>query len=53
MIVLDDFVPCPTWPPIAGGRVDTVRQEWLADERFTSVDVMVAEDTSVVIAVKK
>ena len=53
MIVLDDFVPCAGWPPIAGGRVDNVRQEWLADERFTSVDVMVAEDTSVIVAVRR
>ena len=53
MIVLDDFTPCPTWPPLEGGRVDTLRLEWLSDDRFTSVDVMVAEDTSVVIAVKK
>jgi hypothetical protein len=30
-----------------------LRLDWLSDERFTSVDVMVAEDTSVVIAVKK
>ena len=53
MIVLDDFIPCPTWPPLARGRVDTLRLDWLSDERFTSVDVMVAEDTSVLIAVKK
>ncbi|CAA9397695.1 MAG: hypothetical protein AVDCRST_MAG75-1926 [uncultured Propionibacteriaceae bacterium] len=53
MIVLDDFTPCATWPPLDRGRVDTLRQEWLADERFTSVDVMVAEDTSVIIAVKR
>jgi predicted O-methyltransferase YrrM len=53
MIVLDDFIPCPTWPPLVRGRVDTLRLDWLADERFTSVDVMVAEDTSVLIAVKK
>jgi hypothetical protein len=33
--------------------VDTLRLDWLSDERFSSVDVMVAEDTSVVIAVKK
>ena len=32
--------------------MDTLRQDWLSDERFTSVDVMVAEDTSVIIAVK-
>lgn len=53
MIVLDDFVPCAAWPPMAGGRVDTLRQEWLADDRFTAVEVMVAEDTSVIIAVRR
>ncbi len=53
MIVLDDFTPCPSWPPLQGGRVDALRVAWLSDERFTSVDVMVAEDTSVVIAVKR
>jgi predicted O-methyltransferase YrrM len=53
MLVLDDFTPCPSWPPLSRGRVDTLRLEWLSDERFTSVDVMVAEDTSVLIAVKR
>jgi predicted O-methyltransferase YrrM len=53
MIVLDDFTPCPSWPPLSGGRVDRLRQDWLSDERFTSVDVMVAEDTSVIIAVRR
>ena len=53
MIVLDDFTPCATWPPLSSGRVDTLRQEWLSDERFTSVDVMVAEDTSVIVAVRR
>ena len=53
MIVLDDFTPSPTWPPVVGGRVDVLRQEWLADDRFVSVDVMVAEDTSVLIAVRR
>ena len=53
MIVLDDFTPCPTWPPLDRGRVDKLRLDWLSDDRFTSVDVMVADDTSVIIAVKK
>jgi hypothetical protein len=35
------------------GRVDQLRQEWLTDERFTSADVMVATDTSVLVAVKR
>ena len=53
MIVLDDFTPCPSWPPLVRGRVDTLRLEWLSDDRFTSVDVMVAEDTSVLVAVRR
>ena len=53
MIVLDDFTPSPSWPPLDQGRVDILRQDWLSDDRFTSVDVMVAEDTSVIIAVKR
>ena len=53
MLVLDDFTPCPSWPPLSRGRVDALRLEWLSDDAFTSVDVMVAEDTSVLIAVKR
>jgi predicted O-methyltransferase YrrM len=53
MIVLDDFTPSADWPPMDGGRVDQLRQDWLTDQRFTSVDVMVALDTSVLIAVKR
>jgi predicted O-methyltransferase YrrM len=53
MLVLDDFVPCASWPPLRGGRVDDLRLQWLSDDRFTSVDVLVAEDTSVLIAVKR
>ena len=30
MIVLDDFTPCPTWPPLTRGRVDTLRLDWLS-----------------------
>lgn len=52
MVVLDDFTPCPTWPPLQHGRVDVLRQQWLSDDRFTSVEVLVADDTSVIIAVR-
>lgn len=53
MIVLDDFTPDSRWPPMTDGYVDALRQDWLTDERFVSVDVMVAQDTSVLIAVKR
>ncbi|NYH89299.1 O-methyltransferase [Actinopolymorpha rutila] len=52
LVVLDDFTPCATWPPMYQGRVDTTRQQWLTDPRFTTVEVMVAVDASVLIATR-
>lgn len=52
-VVLDDFTPCQTWPPMYSGRVDTVRQEWLTDDRFTSVEVMVASDAAVLLGCRR
>lgn len=53
MVVLDDFTPCSSWPPVFDGRVDVLREQWLTDERFTTVEVMVASDSSVLIATKR
>ncbi|GAB2881145.1 O-methyltransferase [Nocardioides pacificus] len=53
IVVLDDFVPCEVWPPISYGRVDTLREQWLTDERFTAVEVMIAPDASAVIATRR
>jgi predicted O-methyltransferase YrrM len=50
IVVLDDFTPCATWPPMYGGKVDTMREQWLTDPRFTTVEVMVASDAAVLIA---
>ncbi|WP_370614963.1 O-methyltransferase [Mumia sp. Pv 4-285] len=50
--VLDDFTPSYTWPPIYEGRVDVVREQWLTDERFIAVEVMVAPDASVILATR-
>lgn len=52
IVVLDDFTPCESWPPIAEGRVDVLREQWLTDERFTTAEVMVAPDASVLIATR-
>ena len=41
-IVVLDFTPCEMWAPITYGRVDTLREQWLTDDRFTAVEVMVA-----------
>ena len=53
IVVLDDFTPCSSWPPVYEGRVDVLREQWLTDERFTTVEVMVADDASVLIATKR
>jgi predicted O-methyltransferase YrrM len=53
IVVLDDFVPCELWPPITYGRVDVLREQWLTDERFTAVEVMVASDASAVVATRR
>ena len=53
VIVLDDFTPSSCWPPIFEGRVDTVREQWLTDPRFTTVEVMVTDDAAVLIATKR
>lgn len=51
--VLDDFVPSAFWPPIAEGRVDTVREQWLTDERFTAVEMLIDPDASLIIAARR
>ena len=53
LVVLDDFTPCEFWPPTAHQRVDTLREEWLTDDRFTAVEVMIAPDASAVIATRR
>lgn len=53
VVVLDDFTPCSWWPPVYEGRVDVLRERWLTDERFTTVEVMVAADASVLIATRR
>lgn len=53
IVVLDDFTPCASWPPVFEGRVDVLREQWLTDDRFTTVEVMVASDAAVLIAAKR
>jgi predicted O-methyltransferase YrrM len=51
--VLDDFVPCDSWPPIVDGHVDTIREQWLTDERFAAVEMLIDPDASLVIATRR
>ena len=51
--VLDDFAPSTSWPPIVDGMVDTVREQWLTDERFVAVEMLIAPDASLLIATRR
>ena len=51
--VLDDFVPSDHWPPIVDGHVDTIREQWLTDERFTAVEMLIDPDASLLIATRR
>lgn len=51
--VLDDFAPSACWPPIVEGRVDTVREQWLTDERFAAVELLIDADASLIIATRR
>lgn len=53
IVVLDEFEPSSVWPPIVDGVVDSVREQWLTDERFTAVEMLIDADASLVIAVRK
>src|SRR4029079_9741979 len=53
IVVLDDFTPCQSWPPLFEGRVDTLREEWLSDDRFAAVEALVAPDAYAVRATQR
>ena len=53
MVVVDDFVPSGTWPPLVDGQVDTLRQAWLEHPDFIACQVQVTEDAAVVIASRR
>jgi predicted O-methyltransferase YrrM len=51
--VLDDFEPSSSWPPIVDGQVDGVREQWLTDDRFTAVEMLIDPDASLLIATRR
>ncbi|GAB3713463.1 class I SAM-dependent methyltransferase [Mariniluteicoccus flavus] len=53
IVVIDDLVPCHTWPPTDHSGIDVMRLEWLSDERVSSMEALVAEDTAVLVAVRR
>lgn len=52
-VVLDDFTPSTHWPPVYRGRVDSLREAWLTDERFVAAEVAVTSDAAVLVATRR
>lgn len=52
-VVLDDFTPSDSWPPVYRGRVDSLREAWLTDGRFVSAEVAVTSDAAVLLATRR
>jgi len=53
IVVLDDFAPSSCWPPIVDGQVDTIREQWLTDERFVAVEMLIDPGASLIIATRR
>ena len=52
-VVLDDFTPSGSWPPVYRGRIDSLREAWLTDERFVAAEVAVTPDAAVLVATRR
>jgi predicted O-methyltransferase YrrM len=53
VVVLDEFTPCDTWPPMYAGQPDTLRIAWLTDARFVAVELRTEPDHAVLVATRR
>lgn len=50
LVVMDDFTPLTSWPPLFEGEVDLVRQRWLDHPRLRATQVNVTPEWSALLA---
>jgi predicted O-methyltransferase YrrM len=50
LVVMDDFAPLTSWPPMFDGEVDVVRQHWLDHPRLRAAQVDVTPEWSALLA---
>ena len=50
LVVLDDFTPDTSWPPLYGGRPDEARLFWLRHPQLLATQVRTQPDSVTVIA---
>jgi predicted O-methyltransferase YrrM len=52
-LVVDDFTPMASWPPLHGGEPDTGRLHWLEHPSLLATEVRLAPDLSAVLATRR
>jgi predicted O-methyltransferase YrrM len=52
-VVIDDFTPADTWPPLHEGKPDDVRMWWLEHPALRATEVRLADDLSTIIATRR
>ena len=50
LVVIDDFAPLTSYPPMFQGQVDTVRRHWLEHPRMRATQIRVTPDWSALLA---
>lgn len=50
LVVIDDFTPDSSWPPLYDGRPDTARLHWLEHPRLIATQVRTQPDAATVLA---
>ncbi|MDH6113982.1 putative O-methyltransferase YrrM [Kitasatospora sp. MAP12-15] len=52
-VVIDDFTPATTWPPLHEGQPDTARLYWLEHPALRATELRLAPDLSSVVATRR
>ncbi|GAA1979109.1 O-methyltransferase [Catenulispora subtropica] len=52
LLILDDFTPPLTWPPVHDGEIDALRLFYLGHPRLTATEVMTTPGSSAVLATR-
>jgi predicted O-methyltransferase YrrM len=50
VLVVDDFTPADTWPPLHEGRPDEARLHWLTHPALRTLEIPLAPDLAVLVA---
>ncbi len=53
IVVIDDFTPADTWPPMHEGKLDEARIWWLEHPAMRATEVQLAEDLSTIVATRR